>query len=89
MQNSTSLKQSKRVQAPFSLLTDLDGQTLPAGSETSVVVAYVPVQDIGDQGDFVIYSDDLMNQKCRFLVGNGGGESTYPVASLLLVHPVR
>ena len=26
----------------FSLLTDLDGQTLPAGSETSVVVAYTP-----------------------------------------------
>ena len=67
----------------FSLLTDLDGQTLPAGSETSVVVAYTPVQDIGDQGDFIIYSDDHDEPEVSvLLVGNGGGESTYPVASL-------
>jgi hypothetical protein len=67
----------------FSLLTDLDGQTLPAGSETSVVVAYAPQQDLGDQGDFVIYSDDLDEPEVSvLLVGNGGGESTYPVASL-------
>lgn len=67
----------------FSLLTDLDGQTLPAGSETSVVVSYAPQQDIGEQGDFVIYSDDIDEPEVSvLLVGNGGGESTYPVASL-------
>ena len=67
----------------FSLITDLDGQTIPAGAETSVVVSYVPVQDIGDQGDFIILSDDLDEPEVSvLLVGNGGGESTYPVASL-------
>lgn len=67
----------------FSLLTDLDGQTLPASSETSVVVSYLPVQDTGDQGNFVIYSDDLDEPEVSVsLLGNGGGESTYPVAAL-------
>ncbi len=67
----------------FSLLMDLDGQTIPAGAETSVVVSYAPIQDVGDQGDFIITSDDPDEPEVSvLLVGNGGGESTYPVATL-------
>ena len=51
----------------FSLLTDLDGQTLPASSETSVVVSYVPVQDTGDQGTLSFIQMIWMNQKSLFL----------------------
>ncbi len=68
----------------FALLTDLDGQTIPAGAETSVVVSYVPVQTVGDQGDFIVRSDDPDEPEVSVvLVGNGGGESTYPVAQLI------
>ena len=67
----------------FAFLTDLDGQTLPAGVETSVVVSYQPMQDQGDQGQLTIFSDDPDESEVSVnLIGNGGGESTYPVATL-------
>ena len=67
----------------FSLITDLDGQTLPAGVETSVIVSYQPTQDTGDQGLFTIFSNDPDEAEISVeFIGNGGGESTYPVATL-------
>ena len=67
----------------FTLITDLDGQTLPAGVETSVVVSYQPIQDTGDQGVFSIFSDDPDEGEVTVeFIGNGGGDSTYPIATL-------
>lgn len=68
----------------FTLLTDVDGQQIPPGAETSVLVQYVPFQGGGDRGELQIASNDPDEPMVSLVLqGNGGAEFEYPVANLV------
>ncbi|MAA80220.1 MAG: hypothetical protein CL916_13280 [Deltaproteobacteria bacterium] len=65
----------------FSIVGDLDGQTLGPQVETGILVSYTPQHELGDSGALVITSNDPDEETLQIdFIGNGGGEDTYPVA---------
>jgi len=67
----------------FSLITDVDGQTLAAGASTSILVNYAPIQTVGDSGSLTISSNDPDEPSLVVdFIGNGGGDFIYPEAIL-------
>ena len=67
----------------FSILTDVDGQTIAPGASTSVLVNYQPFQEEGDSGSLTINSNDTdEGEAVVTFIGNGGGEFAYPEAIL-------
>lgn len=67
----------------FSIVGDLDGQTLSPQVETGILVSYTPQHDLGDSGSLIISSNDPDEETLQIdFIGNGGGEDTYPVAAI-------
>ena len=65
----------------FSLSPSLDALVLSAGSAYSTVVTYAPITDYGDSSGLFLYSDDPDEPSVEVeLIGNGGGDGSYPVA---------
>ena len=67
----------------FTLIGDLDGQTLEPLVETAILVEYTPLQNTGDSGSLLITSNDPYEEEIQIdFIGNGGGENNYPVAAI-------
>lgn len=67
----------------FSLRSDPRGQLIPVGSSYSVLVDYAPTSEEGDSGSLAILSNDPDSPSISVaFVGNGGGATTYPVATI-------
>lgn len=66
----------------FSLQSDNPaGYSIPAGQSQSLVWQYAPTSDAGDNGSFVITSNDPDEPEVTVtLLGNGGGDFDYPTA---------
>jgi hypothetical protein len=66
----------------FSLQSDNPaGYSIPAGQSQSLVWSYAPTSDAGDNGSFVITSNDPDEPEVTVtLLGNGGGDFLYPTA---------
>lgn len=57
------------------------GFAIPPGQSQQLVWQYSPYADIGDNGTFVVQSDDPDEPELTvFLLGNGGGDFEYPEA---------
>ncbi len=68
----------------FSLSPDLDGVTVPAGGLYATLVTYAPTTADGDSATYTLESNDPDEASFEVcLVGNGGGEGAYPVASIV------
>jgi hypothetical protein len=67
----------------FSLIGDLDGQTLAPLVETGIIISYTPQHELGDSGALTIHSNDPDESELTInFIGNGGGEAGYPVAEI-------
>ncbi len=67
----------------FNIIGDLDQAILAPGVQTGIVVHYTPFQDNGDSGSLSIPSNDPEEETVTIeLMGNGGGDAAYPVASI-------
>jgi len=67
----------------FQLLTDPSGSIIAAGQSMPVVLTYAPPNQQGDNGTLTIPSDDPDEPEVEItLLGNGGGDFEYPVASI-------
>lgn len=65
----------------FTLSDDLNGEVLSPGNPATAFVYYDPLDDSGDSGSLIIYSDDPDENPLEIeLIGNGGGDLDYPVA---------
>ena len=65
----------------FELEFDPSNQTLASGASTPIEIAYQPVLTTGDNGSIAINSNDPDTpQTVVTLLGNGGGDYSYPVA---------
>ncbi|MFT5682617.1 MAG: hypothetical protein ACI8RZ_003539 [Myxococcota bacterium] len=62
---------------------DPENTLLPAGQMTIVPVRYIPTSESGDNGSFIIESNDPDDPSVEmFFLGNGGGDFDYPVAMI-------
>ena len=67
----------------FSIIGDLDGQTLGPLVETGVLVSYTPQHELGDSGALIVHSNDPDEESIQIdFIGNGGGDDVYPIASI-------
>jgi hypothetical protein len=67
----------------FSLVGDLDNSTLAPGVSSSILVSYNPVQPAGESGSLSIPSNDPGEPTVHIgMTGNGGGDLSYPEASI-------
>lgn len=65
----------------FVVEIDPEGTTLSPGAVTVVPIKYTPTAESGDNGSFVIESNDPDEPSVEmFFLGNGGGDFEYPVA---------
>jgi len=68
----------------FSLVGDLDNVTLAAGVQSSILVEYRPIHEVGDEGVLTINSNDPDTPSLEVsFIGNGGGDFEYPVADIV------
>ncbi len=68
----------------FTLQPDLDGLTVSAGGVSTTIVTYAPTSGDGDSATYTITSNDPDESPFEIcLIGNGGGEGNYPVATLV------
>jgi hypothetical protein len=67
-----------------------DGYSVPGGQSLSLVWQYAPTGDAGDNGSFVISSNDPDEPELTMtLLGNGGGDFEYPTADIDCQESVR
>jgi len=65
----------------FTVEGSIDGDALPPGQSSQVIVIYNPTALTGDNGSLVIESDDPDEPSVTVtFLGNGGGDFDYPVA---------
>lgn len=65
----------------FQLTTDPSFNTVEPGDSLPVIVTYAPVFGSGDSGRLIIHSDDPDEPTVEVvLIGNGGGDFSYPEA---------
>lgn len=63
---------------------DPSGYSIPPGQTQQVVWAYSPTTDAGDNGTWLIPSDDPTEPSVTLtLLGNGGGDFAYPEADIV------
>jgi hypothetical protein len=66
------------------------GYAIPAGQAQSLVWQYAPTTDAGDNGSFVIASNDPDEPEVTVtLLGNGGGDFEYPTAVIDCEETIR
>ncbi len=66
------------------------GFTVPPGQSQSLVWQYTPYTDAGDNGTFVVTSDDPDEPEVTvYLLGNGGGDFEYPQAVIDCQSPIE
>lgn len=67
----------------FNIQIDPEGTTLSPGAMTVVPIDYTPTAESGDNGSFVVESNDPDEPSVEmFFLGNGGGDFEYPVAEI-------
>lgn len=65
----------------FHLLTEPSDAVLAPGGSLPVVIGYTPTTEDGDHGTLIFPSDDPdENPVTVQLIGNGGGDTVYPIA---------
>ena len=67
----------------FNIQIDPEGTTLSPGSMTVVPIDYSPTTESGDNGSFIIESNDPDEPSVEMIfLGNGGGDFEYPIAEI-------
>ena len=67
----------------FLIQNDPEDSIIPAGQTVPILVAYTPTTDLGDNGSFTIESNDPDEPVTTVtLLGNGGGDFDYPIATI-------